>query len=98
MSPMDYVEEIPNPDHMHVLEDLTPEDGEGEGKRVEVAPFIGRFLLEHQVGGEGGRGRCAVFCAWCRFQLCMSRLYACAINGGCCVLSLFCAPVCLLFF
>lgn len=43
------VEELPHPDHVHVLEVLPPEEGETEGKRVEVAPSIGRFLLEHQV-------------------------------------------------
>lgn len=47
---MDYdVEEVPNPDHVHVLEVLPPEQGETEGKRVEVNPCIGKFLLEHQV-------------------------------------------------
>lgn len=49
LSSMDSVEEVPNPEHVHVLEVLPPEDGETEGRRVEVAPFIGRFLLEHQV-------------------------------------------------
>lgn len=43
------MEELPHPDHVHVLEVLPPEEGETEGKRVEVAPSIGRFLLEHQV-------------------------------------------------
>lgn len=44
MSSLDFVEEVPNPDHVHVLEVVNEE----EGQRVEVAPFIGRFLLDHQ--------------------------------------------------
>lgn len=44
-SSLDFVEEIPNPSHVHVLEVVNEE----EDRRVEVAPYIGRFLLDHQV-------------------------------------------------
>ncbi len=62
------VEVVPNPVHVHVLEVLPPpekgeEEGgraEKEGRRVEVDPSIGKFLLVHQVtrtaGGGGGGG------------------------------------------
>lgn len=46
---MGVVSEILLPGDAHVLEELPAEDGKDEGKRVEVAPFIGRALKDHQV-------------------------------------------------
>lgn len=42
------VEEVVNPDHVHVLEVLPLVAGESEAKVVAVPPSLGRFLYEHQ--------------------------------------------------